>query len=61
MTTDGYIYSPRVTHPVSREWLNRAVRESTIASAKIEGRVIPPDYVRPASVTKFLRDRHYDA
>ena len=36
------------------EVLDRIVHESTVASARLEGREVPPDYVRPAKVQEFL-------
>lgn len=36
------------------EVLHRMVHESTVASARLEGREIPADYVRPAEVQEFL-------
>ncbi|HMQ67042.1 MAG TPA: hypothetical protein PJ992_12180 [Arachnia sp.] len=36
------------------EVLHEMVHESTISSARLEGREIPADYVRPAKVQDFL-------
>ncbi|CAN5348780.1 MAG: hypothetical protein ACSLEW_01145 [Nocardioides sp.] len=36
------------------EVLRETVHESTVASARLEGREIPADYVRPANVQEFL-------
>lgn len=36
------------------EALRELVHESTVASARLEGREIPADYVRPAKVQEFL-------
>ncbi|MGL5829240.1 MAG: hypothetical protein ACRC0L_06690 [Angustibacter sp.] len=39
---------------MSAEELRRMVHENTVASARLSGREIPADYVRPASVQEFL-------
>lgn len=36
------------------ELLHKMVHESTVASARLEGREIPADYVRPDKVQEFL-------
>lgn len=36
------------------EVLHKMAHESTVASARLEGRTIPADYVRPAGVQEFL-------
>ncbi|RLP77386.1 hypothetical protein D9V32_02745 [Mycetocola tolaasinivorans] len=54
MTLTDIIRSPDGLRSISRERLREAVRKSTRASAALEGRVIPEDYVRPEWVTKFL-------
>ena len=36
------------------EVLHKMVHESTVASARLEGREIPAYYVRPAKVQEFL-------
>jgi len=41
---------------VSPEAVKRAREKSTRASAKLEGREVPADYVRPAAVQRFLDD-----
>ncbi|MCK0177102.1 hypothetical protein [Mycolicibacterium sp. F2034L] len=41
---------------VSSEAVKRAGERSTRASAKVEGREVPADYVRPAAVQRFLDD-----
>lgn len=41
---------------VSPEAVRRAGERSTRASAKLEGREVPADYVRSASVQRFLDD-----
>lgn len=42
---------------VSPEAVKRASEKSTRASAKLEGRDLPTDYVRSAAVQRFLDDR----
>ncbi len=41
-------------HDMPVEALREMVHESTVASARLEGREIPVDYVRPARVQTFL-------
>jgi hypothetical protein len=46
---------------MSPEAIRRMVHKNTVASARLSGREIPADYVRPAEVQEFLdalRDQH---
>lgn len=45
------------TCKVDREALRKAAKSSTKASAKLEGRELPPDYRRSDAVRKFLEER----
>jgi hypothetical protein len=42
------------TKKVSQVALQRAVRRSTVASAKLENRVVPGGYVRTAEARRFI-------
>ncbi|MCG8914220.1 hypothetical protein L6E12_00205 [Actinokineospora sp. PR83] len=46
---------------VSKSTVKRIVARSTAASARLERRMIPADYVRPESVTQFLIKRRQQA
>lgn len=41
---------------VSPEAVKRAREKSTTASAKLEGREVPAEYVRPDAVQRFIDD-----
>lgn len=42
---------------VSRSAIERAAKHSTEASARLEGRVVPKDFVRSQRVERFLKAR----
>jgi hypothetical protein len=43
--------------PVSQKAIERSVARSTRASARLESRVVPPGYVRSASVERYVASR----
>lgn len=53
--------SKMAIYKVDREALHKAAERSTRASAKLEGRELPPDYRRSDAVRKFLEERKLSA
>lgn len=42
---------------IDNEAIRRAAARSTRDSARLEGRVVPPDYARPARLQHYLAER----